>query len=68
MTLDTFTFDDVDFKRFSFNLNSESSIIPTKKIKEKGVILSQLRFENNRSENFGVIQARLEYTPTKELK
>jgi hypothetical protein len=66
--LDIFTFGDIDFRRFSFNLNTDESIIPTRKIKEKYIRQTQFRFENGEAEAFGLYSSVVNFYVKKNIK
>ncbi len=66
--LDMLYFDDVDFNRFSFNSNSDCSIICTRRLKEKKVKLTQFRFENSSAEAFGVFSCKVRYLVKGNIK
>lgn len=67
-TLDVFSFGDIDFARFSFNMNSDFDVIVTK-VKKRRVKAVQLRFENGeQGEGMGIYGTTVYYTKTGKVK
>ena len=66
--VDVFSFEDIDFNRFTFNTNTDVNVLFTK-IKSKKVVTTQLKFENDvLDEAFGIYGATVYYDLKNKVK
>lgn len=66
--VDVFSFEDIDFNRFTFNTNTDVNVLFTK-IKSKKVVTTQLKFENDvLNEAFGIYGATVYYDLKNKVK
>lgn len=67
-TVDILSFEDIDFNRFTFNVNMDVNVIHTK-VKAKKIVTTQLKFENNTlNEAFGLYGATIYYDLKSKVK
>lgn len=66
--VDVFTFEDIDFSRFTFNTDTDVNVLFTK-VKSKKVVTTQIKFENNiLNEPFGMYGAAVYYDLKNKVK
>lgn len=65
--VDIFSFEDVDFTRFSFNTDDTPLIVATNR-KEKKFMLIQFKVENHQNEPFGFYKIQATYTVNGKFK
>ena len=64
---DIFSFEDIDFERFTFNTDDAPMIVPTNR-RLKKFMLVQFRFENDLAEPFGLYGFAGIYTVSSKYK
>ena len=65
--LDIFSFENIDFERFSFNTDDTPLVVPTN-AKEKKFMLIQFKIQNKESEPFGIYKMQTTYTINSKFK
>lgn len=66
--VDVFDFGDINFNRFTFNLNRDVGVIATK-VKSKRIVTTQIRLENKRhNEAFGITSITVYYDAKNKVK
>ena len=65
--LDIFSFENIDFERFSFNADDAPLVVPTN-AKEKKFMLIQFKIQNKESEPFGIYKMQTTYTINSKFK